>query len=237
MEKFRAYVDGFSLYKGALEKRPQFKWLDLPNFCQKRMPDYELEKVFYFTARIKMRYKGDTSQHRQHKYFRVLKDQGIEIVEGKFLRDSDWLRQVAPDLATVIDPPLANVGGIALSEIQEVFANAEPDLPKSLVWKYGEKGSDVNLASYLLRDVYTGATQAALVISGDSDLATPIRISKELGKFIKTLHPRKGSGSEELRSASSKFEELHTTWLADSQLGRVFMTSKGGNIVRPEEWQ
>lgn len=236
MEKVRAYIDGFSLYKGALEKRPQFKWLDLPTLCQARFPDSYVEKIYYFTARIKSRFVGDTAQHRQHKYLRVLKDQGIIIVEGKFLKDSDWLRQFGPDLDTVLQPKLRNKFGIAQREISDVFKNSAPDLPKSLVWKYGEKGSDVNLASYLLRDVYTSGIEGALVISGDSDLATPIRISREQGVFMHTLHPRKGAGSAELKSASSRFEELHISWLAGAQLQRSYLTRSGGNIVRPDEW-
>lgn len=38
-----------------------------------------------------------------------------------------------------------------------------------------EKGTDVNVASHLLVDVLTGAVDAAIVISNDSDLAYPLR--------------------------------------------------------------
>ena len=33
-----------------------------------------------------------------------------------------------------------------------------------------EKGSDVNVATHLLADVFTGEVEAAMVISNDSDL-------------------------------------------------------------------
>ncbi len=39
------------------------------------------------------------------------------------------------------------------------------------VWKTEEKGSDVNLASYLLLDAFRKESEAAVVISNDSDLA------------------------------------------------------------------
>ena len=42
------------------------------------------------------------------------------------------------------------------------------------VRKREEKGSDVNVATHLLVDVLTGAIDAAIVISNDSDLALPI---------------------------------------------------------------
>lgn len=44
-----------------------------------------------------------------------------------------------------------------------------------------EKGSDVNLATYLLADAFRGDCQTAVVVTNDSDLAEPIRvISQEL---------------------------------------------------------
>lgn len=42
-----------------------------------------------------------------------------------------------------------------------------------------EKGSDVNVASHLLLDVLTGAADAAIVISNDSDLRFPIQEARQ----------------------------------------------------------
>lgn len=42
-----------------------------------------------------------------------------------------------------------------------------------------EKGSDVNLASFLLIDGYNRDYEQALVISNDSDLVLPIRLVRE----------------------------------------------------------
>lgn len=39
-----------------------------------------------------------------------------------------------------------------------------------------EKGSDVNVAAYLLFDVLTNRIDAAVVISNDSDLALPLKL-------------------------------------------------------------
>jgi hypothetical protein len=41
-----------------------------------------------------------------------------------------------------------------------------------------EKGTDVNLATVLLMDVFNESVDAAVVISNDSDLALPIRIAR-----------------------------------------------------------
>jgi uncharacterized LabA/DUF88 family protein len=57
-------------------------------------------------------------------------------------------------------------------------------VPAQRVWvdKTEEKGSDVNLASHLLRDAYTKRFEVAVLITNDSDLAEPVRIvAQEIG--------------------------------------------------------
>jgi uncharacterized LabA/DUF88 family protein len=236
MVVFNAYIDGFNLYKGALVNRNHLKWLDLPSFCQSRRPDMELGDIYYFTARIKARFTGDTAPNRQHAYLRVLAHQGVKIVEGQFRKDRDWLRLVTTNRQSAIQPTLASAFGLTQRLLDSSAARALPDLPKSHVWSYGEKGSDVNLASYLLRDVYSKDLSAALVVSGDSDLSTPILLAREHGADIKTLVPNKAQPCERLREVSSFLEQLHVSDLKDHQLSRVFKTPKGGTILRPEPW-
>ena len=56
-----------------------------------------------------------------------------------------------------------------------------------------EKGSDVNLASYLLLDAFKKDCEAALIISNDSDLVEPIRIARrEFGIKVCLGAPRQG---------------------------------------------
>jgi len=50
-----------------------------------------------------------------------------------------------------------------------------PMVKTALVWKTEEKGSDVNIATYLLLDGHDGLYDEAIVISGDSDLVEPVR--------------------------------------------------------------
>ena len=57
--------------------------------------------------------------------------------------------------------------------------------------KTEEKGSDVNLATYLLVDAFRGDAEAFAVVSNDSDLTEPIRIVRhELGKVVGLLNPQ-----------------------------------------------
>ena len=56
---FNAYIDGFNLYKGSLERRPESKWLDIVSLCKSLEPDATLDTVYYFTAPVKSRFVGD----------------------------------------------------------------------------------------------------------------------------------------------------------------------------------
>jgi hypothetical protein len=53
-----------------------------------------------------------------------------------------------------------------------------------------EKGSDVNLASYLLLDGFRSDCEATVVISNDSDLKVPIELARaELGLVVGVVNP------------------------------------------------
>ncbi len=53
-----------------------------------------------------------------------------------------------------------------------------------------EKGSDVNLAVHLLNDAWKKSFDAAVVVSKDTDLVTPIRmVSAEQGKPVFVVCP------------------------------------------------
>jgi hypothetical protein len=58
------------------------------------------------------------------------------------------------------------------------------------VIKTEERGSDVNLATYLLLDAVKQDCQAAVVISNDSDLKEPIAVAqRELGLIVGVINP------------------------------------------------
>src|SRR5690348_12225682 len=87
-----------------------------------------------------------------------------------------------------------------------------------LVWvaKTEEKGSDVNLAAHLVRDAFTNAFDAAIVISNNTNLLEPIRVAvQEAGKTVGLVSPippnaprdpvtgRRPAASRTLRQVSS----------------------------------
>jgi hypothetical protein len=58
-----------------------------------------------------------------------------------------------------------------------------------------EKGSDVNLASYLLLDGFRSDCEATVVISNDSDLKVPIELARaELGLVVGVVNPLRQLG-------------------------------------------
>jgi len=117
------YVDGFNLYYGAVKGTP-YKWLNILSLCQKLLPRNKIFKIKYFTALVTAR-PGDPGQpSRQQIYLRALRTiPDLEIIYGHFLEHPVRL-------------PLVS----SLSR-QPRYAQ---------VMKTEEKGSDVNLAAFLI---------------------------------------------------------------------------------------
>lgn len=234
--KFNAYIDGFNLYKGALQKRPDLKWLDLRMLSSKLWEGHVLDHVYFFTSRIKEKFPGDQSPRRQHAYLRALEGAGVEVVLGKFRKDITWQRFISQIHRQVINPSLDD----PYQEIQNSFDRAakvaSPDEIKALVWKYGEKGTDVNLASFLIRDVLSMGLESALVVTGDSDLHTPLKICRNFGSTIKLVNPKGGRNSRELTEFSDEFAELNLELLKNCQLMNQMYSKSGRLVTKPKLW-
>jgi uncharacterized LabA/DUF88 family protein len=235
--KFNVYIDGFNLYKGALQKRPDLKWLDLRRYCQARLTRNELDKAYFVTSRIKEKFEGDAAPRRQHTYLRALENSGVEVVLGKFRRDINWQRLISHQHLDCISPNLSDPLSHIQTSFNKSFKEALPDSIQAKVWKYGEKGTDVNLASYLLRDVFKSQLQGALVITGDSDLATPLQIAHMQYVFVKTINPKSGRNAGRLSESSDSFEELQVNSLVKFQFPDSINLSSGKIIRRPMEWR
>lgn len=112
------------------------------------------------------------------------------------------------------------------------------------VRKSEEKGSDVNLASHLLMDAFRGDFEAALVISNDSDLVTPIEmVTGDFGLQVGVAFPLFNPGrtpSVELQQVASfmRFIKNERRWvrqLERSQFPDV-MSDAGGLFEKPHKW-
>jgi hypothetical protein len=54
------------------------------------------------------------------------------------------------------------------------------------VIKTEEKGTDVNIASYLLLDTFRADSDLAVIVSNDADLAEPMRIVRKHARGVAT---------------------------------------------------
>jgi len=169
--KTNVCIDAFNLYYGSLRNTP-YKWLDLLKFCQVSFPKNQIHRIRYFTARVKSRPDDPSKPNRQQAYLRALETiPNLSIHYGHYLEST-------------IRMPLARPPARGSKTVE--------------VLKSEEKGSDVNLATFLLLDAFDRDFEAAIVISNDSDLAVPIRHARS--KFNKSsgaihpIHPKGGRG-------------------------------------------
>jgi uncharacterized LabA/DUF88 family protein len=222
------FIDGFNLYYGLLRETP-FRWLDLERFCDLLLPKNRVTAIYYFTARVDGRDHDPDQPARQQAYLRALQSlPRVQIEFGTFL--SNVVRR--PQVETNAANPKRHV------EVhgQPVLARNPDGTPKLVhVLKTEEKGSDVNLAAFLLRDAFRKACSCAVVISNDSDLLTPIRIAKsECGLTVGLVPPRR-RGSIELKALADFVIDPRTHHLERSQFPDTF-DDDDGTVHKPVSW-
>lgn len=227
------YIDGFNLYKGILLDHPRFKWLDLHALAKLLSPEHEIESVYYFTAEIAPLRAGDQAPARQKLYLRTLEVSGVKVVKGKFRADLRWMPFGDSSLQNFTRPELFS--RISKRRALRVIRHAD-FTPQVLVTKFEEKRSDVNLASYLLRDVFQKQITHAIVISGDTDLTTAIRFAVKAGCHVSVIIPRRSNSSAALQGVASYVGWLKPTTLEQAQFPRAVLSPRGKPLLRPEEW-
>ena len=209
------YVDGFNLYYGALKDTP-LRWLNPLALASNLFPAFDCVACKYFSAPVSSKAGSSDQALRQSLYWRALRTMpSLEIIEGHFKVRQTWARS----------------------------ANPPPDMVEII--RAEEKGSDVNLASHLLVDAMVGAYDVALVISGDSDLVTPIgMLTRKFVRPVGVINPQRlsGPGRRRLRGSSqlkqvASYYRGGLTWaqLERAQFGAV-LTDLGGDFGIPSEW-
>ncbi len=212
MKRAAAYIDGFNLFYGLKDLRKEDgrenRWLDLVALAQALAPWANLVRVRYFTARVDDRGESGRSQ-RQDVYLRALEARGgVHIHYGKFVTRSKWMPLVQP------------IAGQGYAE----------------VWRTEEKGSDVNLATYLLLDAIRDVYDVALVISNDADLAEPVRVLRdELRKEVIVVSPQ-GPNQNELEAAATQARRIWPDTAVRCQLPNPVTGADGRAIYRPPQW-
>ena len=104
-----------------------------------------------------------------------------------------------------------------------------------MVRKTEEKGSDVNLATLLLKEGFKDFYDVAVVISNDSDLVLPVEVVKaELGKPVGVLNPHQ-KPSFSLRQCASFYKPIRGGVIRASQFPTT-LRDQQGSFTKPPSW-
>jgi uncharacterized LabA/DUF88 family protein len=217
------YVDGFNLYYGLDRVRKaypgsSYKWLDLAGLATTVWPMLRpLKRIRYFTALVQAMPGDPQAPLRQQIYLRALRTRNVEVHFGLFKKRTQefQLRGAIPQQPTTVD---------------RIVLRADAHITK-----YDEKGSDVNLASFLIRDAAVGDCDNAIVISNDSDLAEAVRIAqRDFSVRVYVISPA-DRGVKEMRAVAAGLRALKPATVLANQLP-VTMSDQVGTLTKPATW-
>ncbi|KQQ07584.1 NYN domain-containing protein [Rathayibacter sp. Leaf296] len=213
----RLYVDGFNLYRRALDDKPHLKWLDLRALGQAIMPDHEVTFVRYFTANVRPGMSVDVQAPvRQQTYLRALgTDSAVSIHHGRFRNDNRWMDSVP----LTVDPLTGRYVKVKVRKVEE-------------------KGSDVHLAARMISDAHRSLADIYVLLSNDSDQVPPLEILRESGHEFGIIFPMASarSSKELVRTAPAFIGHITDAVLAASQFPAQLVDSRGRAFHRPAAW-
>jgi uncharacterized LabA/DUF88 family protein len=207
------YVDGFNFYYAAFQRSrfQAYKWLDLVAFCRVALPRNDVRLVRYFTAPLDPSRGRAAQRARQDVYLAALRaTAGLEIHFGQFVEHAKLQRLVHPEARGPV---------------------------KALVWVPEEKGSDVNLASHLLVDGFTGKYDVAVVLSNDADLLEPVRLVRSvLKRPVGVLKVEGGQRACVFARQADFVRTVRRSHFVSAQFPGVVVREGDAPVVKPEEW-
>ena len=206
--------------------------MNLAELCNHVLPGLNIHRIRYFTALVKPAPNDPQVRLRQDIYIRALETlPNLTVHYGHYLQSTKFM-------------PLAQ---------------PRPGNPRfAEVVSMEEKGSDVNIATYMLVDAFRQDCDQLIVITNDSDLVEPIRIvNKELlipvgvfnphttdtairrsritGKPLQAARP-----SVELKKVAKFYREIKSegpnSHMAASQFPNELIDAQGHKIRRPAKW-
>ncbi len=213
------YVDGFNYYY-AVFKDPQRpyksnKWLDIRKLAEAISDEHGQSGTCtiarYCTAIVNDPAYDPTRSDRQRRYLDALDSLSeVNVHIGTHVSVTKW----GVPVGKPGDPPIE-------------FRTRE------------EKGSDVSLGSYLVRDAALNEFDLGIVLSNDSDLKDAVRIARvDFRKRILVICPHQTRPmSVALRQASNKKNyRLDLSHLPKCQLPNPVMSVAGQAIYKPASW-
>ncbi len=167
--------------------------------------------------------KADQSLAATHYFTARIKANGHNAADAK--RQSDYIEALATR------PNLTTHFGQYLQKTRQCKSCGAtwPD--------YEEKMTDVNIAVQLLADAFDDSFDTAIIVSGDSDLTTPIQRVRERfpGKRIVVAFPP-NRHSEQLKKTAHAYLTVGEDKLKRSQLPDPVLSASGYPLQRPAHW-
>ncbi len=238
------YIDGFNVYFGGRSLCGRgtagWRWLDLRSLAtdlvgrRNNWTDATINRVVYCTALIDGATNRD-GRRDQDAYVRAIQNAGtVDHVElGHYV-------------ARVKTAPLATRGPkgrpiITTADwpvmVQTTANKQVADAMFMVSYAHREeKGSDVNVASHLLVDVFTEQVDAAVVFSNDSDLRYPVQEARKLVP-VGTVNPSKNQLAGDLHGKPSDGVGRHW-WhqLTEADFKNHQMPNPVSGVSRPTSW-
>lgn len=243
--KVGVYVDGYNLYYGMRNHCGRgtsgWRWLDVRALAQSLCgwQSSQIHRVVYCTARVDPS-ESQSAYTDQDIYLKALRAHGsIDVLElGRYVA-----RAKRAPLATETKRGGVRIviptGAESWSQNMPIhpLTNAEGvDMLMATVRMREEKGSDVNVATHLLADVFRREVDAAIVISNDSDLALALTIARTLVP-VGTVNPGTNPLAGALRGLRTEGAGRHW-WatLAPKHYHGHQMPDPVGRWTRPTDW-
>ncbi len=209
------YIDGFNLYFGSL-KGTRHKWLNVSAMCRRLLPNREINRVRYFSARISPLPHNPDAPDRQDAYLTAL--------------------ETLPDLTIHLGRFTSRPVSLPVFPLEYPSQNSPAQTVRVL--KTEEKRSDVNLATFLMLDCVDDNVDEVVIVSNDSDLVLPIELAvKRFGKIAGVISPQDSSQISRalLRAATWTYKTINRSVLAASQFPDVVQHPRGP-ITKPATW-
>ena len=170
VQRVRVYIDGFNFYyaacvDGTFGRR---KWLDLVAFARCLVSSHHVDHVRYFTAQLKPTPRSPRARIRQGICLNAMRAQPrLSVHLGTFSKHAVQM-PLAPPPKTGCEDGVVYLGARDLDPEGD-----DPQPTKAFVFKTEEKGSDVNLATYLLRDGFKGLYDTAVAAACSMARSSP----------------------------------------------------------------
>ncbi|MGI5286125.1 NYN domain-containing protein [Nonomuraea polychroma] len=238
------YVDGYNLYYGARglcgRGTPGWRWLDLRAMAtdlisqRTNWAGAHAERVVYCTARIDGADNPDGQRDQSIYLNALLAASSVDHIEfGYYVSRVKYAPLAVRDRAG--RPVIARSAWPV--QVCDSSGASVPDASFMVSYAYREeKGSDVNVASHLLLDVFTDAIDAAVVISNDSDLRFPIEQARQRVP-VGLVNPSRNYLAGALRGQASDGVGRHWWYqLSAADLAKCQLPVTVGAYTRPPGW-